>query len=160
MATPSNRPSEARLAAPRRPIGLLSPRLAFLSSLTLALLYALVDLAQRIVPGPDTAFSRFYELPWTALLLALPGIFLAVWVLWFVAMRASGASTYSAHPLIQVSDVGPARPVLRAYLAVVLALLGVVALAHRLDQGALIQAILLLFTYTYVLVASRSGRPQ
>src|SRR5260370_16822059 len=112
MATPSNRPSEARLASPRRPIGLLSPRLAFLSSLTLALLYALIDLAQRVVPGPDTAFSRFYELPWTMLLLALPGIFLAVWVLWFVVMRASGASTNTPHPLLPLSDARPPPPIL------------------------------------------------
>ncbi|HEY7984176.1 MAG TPA: hypothetical protein VID73_08410, partial [Ktedonobacterales bacterium] len=48
---------------PPRQVRLRDPRLAFLTALTLAPLYGVIDLAQRLIPGPDTAFSQFYTLP-------------------------------------------------------------------------------------------------
>jgi hypothetical protein len=151
--------AEGTLAlAPQRSIGLSDARLSFLASLTLAPLYALVDLLQQVTPGPDTVFSEFYALPWGAHLFSFIAISLGVWLAWYTILRATGAHRRDGLPLARLSHVRAARPLLRVYLAVVLAVLLLVALRHGLTLGLAIQAALLLFTYLHALVAgSRLG---
>ena len=139
----------------RQEIGLFDARLPFLATLTLAPLYGVVDVLQRVTPGPNTAFSEFYAQPAGVHALTFVAIYLLAWLIWYVALRASGASRRPDHPLLRLSEVRAARPVLRVYLALVLVVVGVVALTHTLSLGMAIQAALLVFTYLYVALRAR-----
>ena len=141
----------------RQQIGLFDARLPFLATLTLAPLYGVVDVLQRVTPGPSTAFSEFYAQPTQVHALTFVAIYLLAWLMWYVALRASGASRRPDHPLLRASEVRAARPVLRVYLALVLLVLGAVALMHTLTLGMAIQAALLVFTYVYVALRARRG---
>lgn len=146
------------LALPSRgDVRLFSARLPFLATLTLAPLYGLVDLAQRLTPGPDTAFSEFYTLPAGVHFAGFVALYLAAWLIWYVVLHVTHAGWKPDHPLMRMTEVRAARPVLRAYLALVLGLVLLLALRHALSLELMIQAVLLLFTLVYTGLA-RDGR--
>lgn len=149
---------EAALPAPRMRLG--DPRLAFLTTLTLAPLYALVDLAQRLIPGPDTAFSQFYTLPVAVHALAFLGIYALVWLAWFAVLAGIRAARRERHPLLLVSQVSAIQPVLRTYFLLVFAIFGLLLLTRHLSLGLGIQAGLLLFTFLYAGQADRLPRAK
>ncbi len=133
-------------------------RLPFLTTLALALAYAVVDLVQRLTPGPDTAFSLFYTLPAAVHVLAFAGLYLAVWALWFAVLRLTGAARRPSHPLMRLSQARAARPILRICLGVVLAVTVLVAVRGAISLELAAQALLLIFTYIYVELATLLGR--
>jgi hypothetical protein len=151
---------EVALSRPaRQEIGLFDARLPFLATLTLAPLYGVVDMLQQVTPGPATAFSEFYAQPAGVHALTFVAIYLLAWLVWYVVLRATGAGRRPDHPLLRASEVRAARPVLRVYLALVLVVVGVVALLHTLSLGMAIQAALLVFTYLYAALRARRGYP-
>jgi hypothetical protein len=139
-------------------VRLRDPRLAFLTTLTLAPLYAVIDLAQRLIPGPDTAFSLFYTLPVVVHVLAFVGIYVLVWLAWYAVLAGTRAGPRERHPLLLVSEVSAVHPVLRTYFLLVFAIFGLLLLTRHLSLGIGIQAALLLFTFLYAGQAS-SARP-
>jgi hypothetical protein len=140
---------EALALPPRRDIQLFSARLPFLATLTLAPLYGLVDIAQQLTPGPDTAFSEFYTLPVGFHLVSFVTLYLAVWLVWYAVLLVTHAGWKPDHPLMRITEVRAARPVLRAYLALVVGLVVLLAARHALTLGVVVQAVLLLFTLVY-----------
>lgn len=141
---------EAALAPPpQRDVGLSSGRLPFLATLTLAPLYGLVDIVQQLTPGPNTAFSEFYTLPVGYHVASFVALYLAAWLGWYGVLRLTHAGWKPDHPLMRITEVRAARPVLRAYLALVLGLVVLLALRHALSLGLMVQAVLLLFTLIY-----------
>ena len=134
--------------------GCFDARLPFLATLTLAPLYALVDVAQRFAVGPDTIFSNFFKLPGAVHVLAFAGIFLAVWLVWFAILRGvTGQPRRRPALLERLTEVRAARALLNVYLAVVVGVVAVLTLLHTLDLGVGVQAILLIFTCVYAELA-------
>lgn len=145
--------SEREAALPRTSsrIGLLDPRLPFLTALVLAPLYAVLDMTQHFTTGPDTALSNFFKLPAGDHLLAFVGVYAGVWVAWLIALRLG--SGRGRVPLARLTEVHAARALLNVYLAVVLLIAALVVLRQGFSLGLAAQTLLLLFTYAYCEVA-------
>ena len=139
-------------------IGLLDPRLPFLTTLVLAPLYAVLDVTQRFASGPDTVFSTFYKLPATVHLLAFVGIYAGVWFAWFITLRLG--SGRGRVPLARLTEVRAAHTLLNVYLAVVLGIAALVVLRQGFSLGLAAQTLLLLFTYAYCEVAWHVSHPR
>lgn len=144
----------AGMRAPRERAGCFDPRLPFLTTVTLAPVYAVVDVAQRYAIGPDTAFSAFYKLPAGAHVLAFVGIYVAVWLAWYIVLRiVTGGRRRAPSVLERMTEVHAARALLNVYLAVVLGVVAILTLLRALDLGVGVQALLLVFTCVYAELA-------
>jgi hypothetical protein len=139
-------------------VGLLDPRLAFLTALALAPLYAVFDMAQRFTTGPDTVFSNFFKLPAAVHLLAFVGVYAGVWLAWLIVLRLG--SGRGRVPLARLTEVHAARTLLNVYLAVVLGIAALVVLRQGFTLGLAAQTLLLLFTYAYCEVAWHATQPR
>lgn len=144
----------AELAPRSRRVGCFDARMPFLATLTLAPIYAAADLAQRFAIGPDTIVSQFYKLPGTLHALAFLGVFLAVWIVWYVILHANVQRRHRTLSLLErMTDIRAARALLNVYLALVLGVTAALTLFQALDLGVGVQALLLIFTCLYAELA-------